>query len=45
MVSATNEAIEVYGQKVVHYTLDNGEDLAITWNVTNVNCLILATLL
>jgi hypothetical protein len=42
MVSATNEPIIVYGRKIVHYTLDNGEEMSITWNVTNVNCLIVA---
>lgn len=43
MVSATNEPIVVYGQKIITYVLDNGEELAITWNVANVNCLILST--
>ena len=42
MVSATSESIKFYGHKVVHYVLDNGEDMAITWTVSNVTCLILA---
>ena len=42
MVSATSEPIKNYGTKNITYVLDNGEELAITWNVTNVNCLILS---
>ena len=42
MVSATNEPIQVFGKKVAYYLLVNGEEMAITWTVTNVNCLILA---
>ncbi|CAK0841766.1 unnamed protein product [Prorocentrum cordatum] len=42
MVSATSEPIKNYGTKNITYVLDNGEEMAITWNVTNVNCLILS---
>ena len=41
MVSAMSDPIQHYGTKMVGYLLDNGEELSITWNVKNVNCLIL----
>ena len=37
MVSATSKPIQVYGQKTVHYMLDNGEQISMSWNITNVN--------
>ena len=42
MVNATGGLVEVFGRNEILYVMDNGEELMISWNVSNVNCLILA---
>ena len=42
MVSVTNEPVTCIGTKTVTYILPNGEEMTITWHVTNVKCLILS---
>eukprot|EP00971_Amphidinium_carterae_P318845 6337999-Amphidinium_carterae.1 len=43
MSSASGSPIENHGRRTVSYYLEDGSRLAITWTVSNVNCLILAT--
>eukprot|EP00971_Amphidinium_carterae_P267301 5302282-Amphidinium_carterae.1 len=43
MSSASGSPIENHGRRTVSYDLEDGSRLAITWTVSNVTCLILAT--